>query len=310
MIVLLVLLLGLSISSNIYMYRNRVPYKELEYAQMKLQQIIKNETNEKLLLNTDDPRMKSLLIEINHLLEHNQKTVANHLKLEQSMRKMLSNISHDLKTPLTVVRGYTEIMMNDENVSREKMKTLLQTVNLKTVEVLELINRFFELVKLESGDKTVEMSKVNTSEICRKKILDYYEILTSKDFEVSVMIPDEEIYAWGNELEIERILNNLLSNAIQYGSDGKMIGLELISDENHVFINVFDRGKGINELHKDHVFERMYTLEDSRNKLHQGSGLGLTITKRLVEKLGGKIFLESIPFKKTTFTIELKRFKF
>ena len=77
-----------------------------------------------------------------------------------------------------------------------------------------------------------------------------------------------------------------------------------------MYIEVFDKGKGINEIHKDRVFERMYTMDDSRNKFYQGSGLGLTITKRLVEQLGGQIFLESVPFKKTVFTVKLRRFKF
>lgn len=105
-------------------------------------------------------------------------------------------------------------------------------------------------------------------------------------------------------------LNNLISNAIQYGFDGKMIGLKLRVDEKSVYIDVSDKGKGINEVHKDRVFERMYTLEDSRNTHYQGSGLGLTITKRLVEQMGGNISLDSKPFQKTTFTVGLKRILF
>lgn len=309
--VFIVILLGLSVSLNIFIYRHhRIHCKQLEYTHLKLQQIIKGRTNEKLLIHTDDKRIKSLLIQINHLLDYNQVTVANYSKIERSMRKMLLNISHDIKTPLTVVLGYTEIIMSDEDLSRDKINDLLKIVNSKAVEVLVLINQFFELAKLESEENAVEISKVNISEICQKKILDYYEILTSKDFEVLIKIPENPYYAFGNEIAIERILNNLIANAIRYGGDGKMIGLELKVDKNYVYIEVFDKGKGINEIHKDRVFERMYTMDDSRNKFYQGSGLGLTITKRLVEQLGGQIFLESVPFKKTVFTVKLRRFKF
>ncbi|MCT6831286.1 MAG: ATP-binding protein, partial [Bacillus velezensis] len=80
--------------------------------------------------------------------------------------------------------------------------------------------------------------------------------------------------------------------------------------DNDVFVEVSDKGKGINELHKDRVFERMYTLEDSRNTNYQGSGLGLTITKRLVEQMEGSISLNSVPFKETTFSVRLRRIKF
>ncbi|PGL72953.1 sensor histidine kinase [Bacillus sp. AFS055030] len=308
MIYILVLFLVASLIFNIYLVQHqRVANQEISYVEKKLQSIIEQETDENVLLYTSNSQMKSLLIQINSLLEHNQKTVANFHSVERSMRKMLSNISHDLKTPLTVILGYIEIILHDETINQEKEKSLLQTVHLKAEEVLELINRFFDLVKLESNDVHLEMSKIELGEICKKTILDYYEILTKKEFDVSINIPNEQNFIWGNKGAVERILNNLISNALQYGSDGKVIGLHLRSTEDKVYIDVFDRGKGILENGKDRVFERLYTMEDSRNKFYQGSGLGLTITKRLVEQLGGKIALESIPNHKTTFTIELKR---
>ncbi|WEZ07071.1 sensor histidine kinase [Priestia flexa] len=311
MFYLVLILLICSVGINIFIFQSRVKQRtEVKYIRNKLRAIIDEETGERLLLYTDDKYIKSLLIQINRLLEHNQKTVANYNNIELSMRKMLSNISHDLKTPLTVILGYSEIINNDKNLSAEKVMSLLKTINLKTVEVLDLINRFFELVKLESGDKKLNSSRVDICEISRKIILDYYEILINKEFEVAIEVPEEPVFVRGDEDAIERIFNNLISNAIQYGSDGKMIGLKLRTDENNVYIDVSDKGKGINELHKDRVFERMYTLEDSRNTNYQGSGLGLTITKRLVEQMGGSISLNSVPFQKTTFTVGLKRIRF
>lgn len=308
MIYLLVFFLTASLLFNIYLVQHqRGAKQEITYIEKKLQSIINQQTDENILLYTSNPHMKSLLIQINRLLEHNQKTVANFHSVERSMRKMLSNISHDLKTPLTVILGYIEIILHDKTINQDKEKSLLQTVHLKAEEVLELINRFFELVKLESNDVYLEMSKIELGEICRKTILDYHEILTKKEFDVSIKIPDEQIFVWGNNEAVVRILNNLISNALRYGSDGKVIGLHLRSTKDKVYIDIFDRGKGILEDGKDRVFERLYTMEDSRNKLNQGSGLGLTITKRLVEQLCGKISLESIPYNKTTFTVELQR---
>ncbi|MNM97336.1 Sensor protein SrrB [compost metagenome] len=88
-----------------------------------------------------------------------------------------------------------------------------------------------------------------------------------------------------------------------------MLGLSLRAEESEVVLEIWDRGKGINEIHQDKVFERMYTLEDSRNKFYQGSGLGLTITKRLVEQLNGEITLSSKPYVRTTFTVRFPRMK-
>ena len=311
MIYIVGLLLTASTILNIYFLRHqRVMNQEISYIEKKLYTIIDQQTNENVLLSTSNTRMKSLLIQINRFLEHNRRTVADFHSVERSMRKMLSNISHDLKTPLTVILGYIEIILHDKTINEDKKKSILETIHLKTEEVLKLINHFFELVKLESDDVNLEISKIELGEISRKIILDYYEILTKKEIDVSINIPNEQIFVWGNSEAIERILNNLISNAIRYGLDGKVIELHLRNTEDKVYIDVIDRGKGIQERDKDRVFERLYTMEDSRNKDYQGSGLGLTITKRLVEQLGGKITLESIPYYKTTFTVELKRINY
>jgi signal transduction histidine kinase len=306
-IFLSIIIVGL-IGLNIFQYKTRKGHTEnLTYIHEKLKSIIDAKSDEKLLVHTGDEELKNILIEINRLLEQNQKIMATYNKTEMSMRKMLSNISHDLKTPLTVVLGYVEMLMNNPNEATDETKELLGKVHGKSLEVLELINKFFDLAKLESGDKDIPLKRVNMNEVCRKNILGYYEVLTSKGFDVAIEVPYESIYALGNEEELDRVLNNLLSNAIQYGGGGKFLGLTLKGDDKSVYVDITDKGKGISELHKDLVFERMYTLEDSRNKQYQGSGLGLTITKRLVEKMDGEILLVSKPYEKTTFTVKLNR---
>ncbi|PFD38135.1 two-component sensor histidine kinase [Bacillus cereus] len=284
--------------------------RNLRYTYEKLENIVKEKTGEKLLVMTDDKELQKLLVTINHLLDAKQKMNADHAKVEISMRKMLSNISHDLKTPLTVILGYTEMLNVDKTINGEERQLLLQKVHVKTLEVMELIHKFFDLAKLESGDKAIEITKINMNEICREKILSFYDLVTSKGFEVHIDIPERNIYAFGNAEVIGRVLNNLISNAIAYGYDGKTLGMVLREDETSVYIDVWDKGKGIDESHIDKVFERMYTLEDSRNRLYQGSGLGLTITKRLVEAMDGKIHLSSKPYEKTIFTVVLTKMQF
>ena len=220
---------------------------------------------------------------------------------------MLSNISHDLKTPLTVILGYAEMLAMEEKINDEERKELNEKVHVKTNEVLELVNEFFDLAKLEAGDQDIPLTRVNINEVCRKNILSFYDVLTAKGFEVEIDIPETNVYVLGNEEVLGRILNNLISNGITYGGEGKVIGITLGCDNESVTVEIWDRGKGISEYHLDKVFERMYTLEDSRNKFYQGSGLGLTITKRLVEKLGGNIYLSSKPYEKTVFSFTLKR---
>ncbi len=281
--------------------------KNLKYIGNKLNKIVRENTDEKLLVFTEAKELQEVLVEINGFLDFSQKISANFRKKEISMTKMLSNISHDLKTPLTVVLGYIETIKLDKDIPSAEREILLSKVHNKTLEVIELINKFFDLAKLESGDKDISISRVNMNEVCRKNILNFYDNLTAEGYEVSIDIPDTSIYALGNIDALQRIINNLISNAIKYGSEGKYLGFKLSYDDNYSYVEIWDKGKGIEEINVENVFERMYTLEDSRNKLYQGSGLGLTITKRLVEKLGGEISLKSTPYEKTSFTFKLKR---
>jgi Signal transduction histidine kinase len=308
MIISLLIVISILISIIILQHKSKINRsKDLSYIQNKLKTIIKEENEQKLLVVTDDNELKQLLIVINNLLEINQKVFADYRKKEMSMSKMLSNISHDLKTPLTVVLGYIETIKLDENISSEEREVLLLKVHNKTLEVIELINKFFDLAKLESGDKEVELTRININEMCRKNILDFYDNLSAKGFEVDIQIPEIPVYALGNLEALDRIMNNLISNAIKYGIDGNYLGLALSFDEEFVYVEIIDKGKGIDESNIEKVFERMYTLEDSRNKLYQGSGLGLTITKRLVNKLRGEIILKSKPYVNTSFIVKLKR---
>ena len=310
MTILLLLIIGVLLIIIYLQHRgHRVRKKNIKYICEKVESIMRVQSSEKILLFTDDKDIQSLLKAINGLLTLHQKVNADFTKMELSMKKMLSNISHDLKTPLTVILGYMEMIIqnSDKQMSREERNKLLKKVHEKVMEILYLINHFFDLAKLESGDKDFPLSRILINEICRNNILYFYEMIQFQKLEVAVDIPEEPYYVLANKEALNRILKNLISNAITYGADGNIVGLKLRADDRFVYVDVWDQGKGINEKDKEHVFERMYTLEDSRNKNYQGSGLGLTITKRLVEQLGGDVTLQSTPFEKTTFSVKLKR---
>jgi len=272
---------------------------------MKLQKIMEEESGESVLLVTDDAELRELLTATNQLLEYTRKTAANYTRSDIETKKMISNLSHDLKTPLTVVLGYIETLHVNPKMDVEERELMLAKVHKKTLEVLDLIHQFFALARLEAGDEDLPLSRLELNEICRHNLLSFYEILTAKGFDVHIEIPDDSIFVFGNEEALNRILNNLISNAIQHGGDGNVIGIKLVTEGSSAIIEVWDRGRGIYEQHYDRIFERMYTLEDSRNKLYHNSGLGLTITKRLVEKIGGTIAVSSYPYERTAFIVRL-----
>ena len=268
----------------------------------KLEEILETGSDEKVMVFTDNPVLMELGGQINRLLLDRQKIRADFKREEISSKKMLANISHDIKTPLTVILGYLEIMhLNHAD------NEMLKKVETKANQVMNLINQFFTLAKLESGDTNINLGKVNINEICRENVLEFYDILLQKDFDVDLFIPETAIFVQGEKEALQRILYNLLSNVIRYGSDGKYLGVFLRQDKGNVYIDVVDKGKGIEQEFASNVFDRLYTMEDSRNREIQGNGLGLTIAKNLARQLEGDIFLNSIPNVKTTFTVSLKK---
>lgn len=268
----------------------------------KLEEILETGSDEKVMVFTDNPVLMELGGQINRLLIDRQKIRADFKREEISSKKMLANISHDIKTPLTVILGYMEIMRLNHADNE-----MLKKVETKANQVMNLINQFFTLAKLESGDTNINLGKVNINEICRENVLEFYDILLQKDFDVDLFIPETAIFVQGDKEALQRILYNLLSNVIRYGSDGKYLGVFLRQDKGNVYIDVVDKGKGIEQEFASNVFDRLYTMEDSRNREIQGNGLGLTIAKNLAKQLEGDIFLNSIPNVKTTFTVKLKK---
>ena len=302
------LIVIISILALVVLYQqfvfNRGIQAKIKQIDEKLEEILETDSDKKIMIFTENPVLMNLGAQINCLLIERQKIKANFKKEQISSKKMLANISHDIKTPLTVILGYLEIMrLNHED-------EMLRKVEEKAKQVMNLINQFFTLAKLESGDTDVKLCKIDINEVCRENILGFYDILLQKEFEVDLSIPETPIFVQGDKDALQRILYNLLSNVMRYGLDGNYLGIFIREDKRNVYIDVIDKGKGIEQEFIANVFDRLYTMEDSRNREIQGNGLGLTIAKNLAERLGGDIYLNSIPNVKTTFSLKLKKINY
>lgn len=297
----IVLLVGIVLYQQ-FVFRSGIQAK-IHKISGKLKDITDTDSDERIMVFTDNKELMELASQINRVLENHLKVKADYRRSKIASQKMLSNVSHDIKTPMTVILGYLEIM----RINGIRTDEMLSKIEQKANGVMELINQFFNLAKIESGDMDIELSKIDICEVCRENTLDFYEMLTKNDFQVDISVPETPVYVQGNQSALKRILSNLISNVIRYGADGKYFGLFLRVDEKSVYIDITDKGKGIDTLFANSVFERLFTMEDSRNRSIQGNGLGLTIAKDLALQLGGDITLESTPYKKTTFTVKLKK---
>lgn len=288
--------------------KNQTARRHLAYMANKLDEIADRQerSSERVQLMTEQSELRELLRAVNRWLDIADKTASDYAKTERAMRKMLSNVSHDLKTPLTVILGYAEMLERGPDLPAEERSRLLGQVHRKTLEVLRLMNEFFDLAKLEADDSELPLDVLDVGELSRMRILDYYDLLAAERYEVDIDIAEVPLLAYANEEAVVRILDNLLSNAVRYGRPGNYLGLTVTRRDGSILIEVADRGPGIPTQEQPRIFERLYTLEDSRNRNVQGSGLGLTITKRLAERIGGSIKLQSVPHVRTSFIVRLR----
>jgi len=269
----------------------------------KLKEILDTDSQERILVFTENKELQELTAQLNELLERHARVKADYRRMEQTSKRMLSNISHDIKTPMTVILGYLEMMRLNGGAAPE----MLGKTEQKAKDVVELVNQFFTLAKLEAGDMDLTLSKIELTEICRECVLGFYEILQEKEFKVELSLPETPVFLYGNREALWRILTNLISNVIRYGSEGKYLGVFLKEEEKAVCLEVADKGPGIGAAIGNRVFDRLFTMEDSRSRSIQGNGLGLTIAKHLAEQLDGELTFESEPYVRTVFMLKLKR---
>ena len=257
-------------------------------------------------LRTTRKDMLELGGEMNRLADFFQVALERTKFLEEERRRIVSNISHDLRTPLTSLLGYIDALRNDETLTEKENKDFLRIAAEKGNDLLGLIQGFFELARLEEESDEIALQKIDLAELARVVLLDFYPDFTKLSITPTISIPDGPVYVDANTDYIRRVLNNLISNALRYGLDGKEIGITVRMNAGQAFVDVWDKGKGILQKDLPHVFERLYTAEASRNPTLRGSGLGLTIAKNLIEKQGGQISAESIPGEKTVFSFCLR----
>jgi signal transduction histidine kinase len=261
--------------------------------------------NQRYRLRTSQKDIKELAEAWNQLMDQFQVDFERIEFLEEERKRMVANISHDLRTPLTSLLGYIEAMRNDSTLTTEEKDEFLQIITNKGNSLLKLLQGFFELAKLEANDFKLNLQKIDLVQIISEVLVGFYPAFVKADIVPVINMPDEPFYVKADVDCLERILNNLLSNALRYGQDGKDIGVAIREEGNLVWVDVWDRGKGISKEDMLHIFERLYTGAASRNTSTQGTGLGLTIAKNLVEKHGGKITVTSVPNKKTVFSFGL-----
>lgn len=275
-------------------------FKPLDNLIDKTEEIIFENSNEKIPITAND-EVGELSMKFNvmvDLLNDNMETIK-----ESSIQKqwLLDNLTHEMRTPLTSIQGFSEYLMR-ANASEEDKLVALTHINEETNRLKELINKMFDLMTLKK--ESLKIEKLNTGEIFDiiRKI--EFQKLKTKNIELKIIIKAEYFYA--DEHLILVVLTNLIDNAINASKDNSIIEAGVYSEDDKTIIKISDQGQGIDSQDLPYIFQPFYKSDKNRSAVYRGAGLGLSLSKKIIDLHDGDIEIKSQKNTGTEIYISLK----
>lgn len=270
LIIAVVILIALCILQNI----------EIKNIAGQLKKFISEDTNS--LIKSSYGTADKMIIQINILLKEIHTISAEYSRKQHSLEQMITNISHDLRTPLTSAMGYIDIIQHSE-ITEEEKKRELEIIEKRLVRLEELINSFFELSQIISSGKEPEKYELNLVSVLEEAIIHYYDDYTNLNRKIILNCSQHKLIIYSNYNMLMRIFDNLIGNALKHGKSNLKIK---ISTDEKIRIE-FENKVECTDIDVSRIFEEFYTVDTSRTK--GSTGLGLAIAKQFTEMLGGKI---------------------
>ena len=227
--------------------------------------------------------------------------------LEDTRRSFVANVSHELRSPLTSMKGFLEAMQ-DGTIPPEDYPEYIEIVLNETRRMVTLVNDLLDLARIESGTIQLNFEVFDINELIRRTLLTFEARLLENEMEMDVRFAQEQCMVLADPAQIGQVLRNLIDNAIKYSPKGRPLAVSTYSMRRTVYITVRDNGIGIPQEDVPHVFDRFYKVEKAHTPAPQmGSGLGLSIVKRIIESHGQSITVRSARGRGTQFTFTLER---
>ena len=227
--------------------------------------------------------------------------------LEETRRSFVANVSHELRSPLTSMKGFLEAMQ-DGTIPEENYPEYIGIVLNETRRMVTLVNDLLDLARIESGTIQLHFDVFDINELIRRTLLTFEARLVENEMEMEVRFAQEQCSVYADPAQIGQVLRNLIDNAIKYSPKGRALFVSTYSMRKTVYVTVRDNGIGIPQEDVPHVFDRFYKVEKAHTPTPQmGSGLGLSIVKRIIESHGQSITVRSARGRGTQFTFTLER---
>ena len=225
--------------------------------------------------------------------------------LEEMRRGFIANVSHELRTPMTSIRGFIEGIL-DGTIPPDRQEYYLTIVRDETNRLNRLINDLLDLAKMEAGEVTLNLKPFDINELVRRCVIKLETLLLGKNIFVEADFEEEGMFVNADADAIERVLYNLVHNAIKFTPENGRIKITTKAQKDKVLVSVRDNGTGIEKDELDMIWERFYKTDKSRSRDKTGTGLGLAIVKNIINEHGQQIWVESEPGKGTEFIFALE----
>jgi len=225
--------------------------------------------------------------------------------LERVRTDFVANASHELKTPITAIRGLTETLLGDDEIEKETVTSFIERVHAQSLRLSQLVGDLMTISRLESSQAGEEFTRINFADLARQAARAGQVTAEEKGQDLDVELPDTEVMVWGDRQNLSQLLDNLIDNAIKYTPNDGSITVKVSKDDENAILQVTDTGIGISPQFQQRVFERFYRVDKARSQSLGGTGLGLSIVKNIAEKHGGSISVKSQLGSGSSFTIKL-----
>lgn len=246
-----------------------------------------------------DLRRRTLL----HQVELEQLESRKLKEIDQMKSRFFTNISHEFRTPLTLMIGPVEQMLSGE--FRGNIKKQYRMILRNGQKLLHLINQLLDIAQLEAGQMILQAAEGDIVDFLKKTVSAFESLAVRQEIDLSLRPPKKLLPVYFDSDKLEKIMTNLLGNAFKFNHKGGSVTVGCQFKNDFVEITVQDNGIGISAERLPHIFNRFYQADDSHTREQEGSGIGLALTKELVELHRGEIFVDSEPGKGTTFTVRL-----
>ncbi len=303
-IILLYVLAGIATFSVAFLLLQKKSMDYITRISVAVQNISEGDLNTTVEVVGDD-EFSAMAANLNKMVEDIRQLMDKERESERTKNELITNIAHDLRTPLTSIIGYLELLSGPANMTEEMEKKYIDITYTKAKRLEKLIEDLFGFTKLNYGKVSMKIGKVDIVKLLSQLLEEFYPNFMDKDlaYELQSNVPAKIINADGNLLA--RLFDNLINNAIKYGAEGKRIVVKIHATETMVTVSVTNYGYVIPKEELPLLFEKFYRVEQSRSSNTGGTGLGLAIARNIVDMHGGTIGVVS-DLNGTVFTVRLQ----